>query len=93
MLWHSTEVPAAVTLVRMQALRYLNQVQDAVLDGAEWVVRLTKASPVSELPAPSKIPGIPSLDAATQFTFDFAAEVLNSHPSSDLRLTRALRSK
>ena len=89
----SSDGPTVVAVVRVHALRGLNRAQELTLDAADVVLRATKSSPVSDLPTPSKLPGVPSLDAATRFTFDFATEVLNSQRDFALRLTRALRSK
>lgn len=89
----SSEVPAVISLARTQALRGLRKMQDLALDAADVAVRTAKATPVADLPTPSKFRGVPSLDAATRFTFDFATEVLNSQRDFALRLSRAIRSK
>ena len=87
------EVPSVVHLARVQLLRGVERGHELALDAAEAASRAAASLPIKDLPTASKIPGVPSLDAATRFTFDLAAELLSSQRDFAMRLTRALRSK
>jgi len=82
------EVPAVAHAARVQLMRGLAKAQEASLDVAEAAKAKIDGLPISELPAFSRIPGVPSLDAATRFGFDVAAEVLSSSRDFAMRVTR-----
>ena len=84
------EVPAVAHAARVQVMRGLARAQEASLDAAEVAKAKIDELPVGELPTLSRIPGVPSLDAATRFGFDVAAEVLSSSRDFAMRLTRVL---
>lgn len=84
------EVPAAAHAARVQMMRGLTKAQEASLDAAEVAKAKIDELSVGEIPTLSKIPGVPSLDAATRFGFDVAAEVLSSSRDFAMRLTRVL---
>lgn len=84
------EVPAVAHVARVTLMRGLTKAQELSLEAAEVAKAKIDALPVRDLPAPSKLPGIPSLDAATRFGFDVAAEVLASSRDFAVRLSSVL---
>jgi hypothetical protein len=83
-----TETPDVAQKLREQLLSTVRQSQRVSLDAAQ-----TWAKAVSVLPVPDKptIPGIaavPSLEAATKFTFDVAADLLDAQRDFALQLAK-----
>jgi hypothetical protein len=71
-------------------MRGITKAQEVSLDAAEAAKAKIDGLPISELAIRSRIPGVPSLDAATRFGFDMAAEVLSSSRDFAMRLTRVV---
>ena len=87
------DVISVAHLARVQVLRGVQRSQEITLGAARVMVKAAGELPVKDLPAPSKLPGVPSLDAATRFTFDFATELLNSGRDFATRLSTVLNSR
>jgi hypothetical protein len=85
-----TEIPALAQKTREQLISSLQQRQQMSVDAAQGWVKAVSALPVMDLP---KIPGIAAvsdIEAATKYTFDFAADLLNAQRDFDLQLTNVL---
>lgn len=87
------EVPGVAHVARVQLMRGLTKAQELSLEAAEAAKAKLEALPVRDLPKPSSLPGVPSLDAATRFGFDVAAEVLASSRDFAVRLAAVLGRK
>ena len=86
----TTEIPDIAQKVREQLLSAVQQGQKLSIDAAQGWVKAVSALPVMDLP---KIPGIAAvsdIEAATKYTFDFAADLLNAQRDFDLQLTNVL---
>lgn len=87
------DVSSVAQVARVQILRGVERTQDLCLGAVRSAVKATADLPVRDLPPPSRIPGVPSLDAATRFTFDFAAELLSSSRDFATRLTTVIKDR
>ena len=86
----TTEVPELAQKIREQLVSTVQQGQQFSIDAAQTWVKAVSVLPVPDLP---KIPGVPSLpgvEAATKFTFDVAADLLNAQRDFALQLTSIL---
>jgi len=87
---NGTEIPALAQKSREQLLSTLVKGQQLSIDAAQSWVKAVSALPVMDLP---KIPGFPvmsDVEAATKYTFDVAADLLNAQREFALQLTSTL---
>jgi hypothetical protein len=83
-------IPALAQKSREQLVSNLQQGQQFSIDAAQSWVKAVSALPVPDLP---KVPGtqaLPDLEAATKYTFDLAADLLNAQRDFALKLTNTL---
>jgi len=85
-----TEIPALAQKSREQFMSTLVKGHQLSIDAAQSWVKAVSALPVMDLP---KVPGFPvmsDVEAATKYSFDVAAELLNAQREFALQLTDAL---
>jgi hypothetical protein len=85
-----TEIPALAQKSREQLVANLQQGQQLSIDAAQSWAKAVSALPVIDLPKIPGIPAMPDLDAATKYTFDVAADLLNAQRVFALQLTNTL---
>ena len=91
----AADVPVPAQVARARVMIGVHQAQQTVLDTTETVAKRVPTLPTIPTPgfmASVKLPKVPSLEASTRFTFDFATELLNSQRDFVLSLARTLRS-
>jgi len=84
-----TEMPDFAQKIREQLVSTVHQGQKMSLDAAQTWVKAVSVLPVPDLPAVPAVPGVPALpgvEAATKFTFDVAADLLNAQRDFALQL-------
>src|SRR5664279_892740 len=84
------QIPALAQKSREQLVPNLQQGRQLSIDAAQNWVKAVSALPVMDLP---KVPGMPvmaDLEAATKYTFDVAADLLNAQRDFALQLTNTL---
>jgi hypothetical protein len=84
------EIPETAQKIREQMLSSVKQGQQVSIDAAQGWVKAVSVLPVPDL---DKIPGVPAIltiEAATRFTFDVAADVLNAQRDYALQLVNVL---
>jgi hypothetical protein len=81
----TTEIPEMAETVRGQIIDGVHQTHRFTMEAAEAIAKTTSSLPIPELPT---IPGVISVEAATKFTFDFAAELLNAQRDFALEFTK-----
>jgi hypothetical protein len=86
----ATEMPELAQKIREQLISAVQQGQQMSVDAAETWVKAVSVLPVPELPAIPGIPALPGVQAATKFTFDVAADLLNAQREFALQLTSVL---
>jgi len=70
----TTEIPEIAETVKSSILDAVQQSHKFTLDTAQSIAKTTSSIPMPDLPT---VPGMMSPEAATKFTFDFAAELLS----------------
>ena len=86
-------VPDTAQKIREQVLSTVKKGQQLSVDAAQTWARAVSELPVHNLPDLPKIPGLPALpgmEAATKYTFDVAADLLNAQRDFALQLTSTL---
>jgi hypothetical protein len=83
-------IPALAQKSREQLVSNLQQGQQLSIDAAQSWVKSVSALPALDLSKVPGIPALPDLEAATKYTFDFAAELLNAQRDFALQLTSTL---
>jgi hypothetical protein len=83
-------VPDLAQKIREQLLSTVQQGQQLSVDAAETWVKAVSVLPVPELPAFPGTETIPGVEAATKYTFDLAADLLNSQREFALQLAKVL---
>jgi hypothetical protein len=81
----TTEIPEIAETVKSSILDAVAQSQKFTLDTAQSIAKTTSSIPMPELPT---MPGMMSPEAATKFTFDFAAELLSVQRDFALELSK-----
>jgi hypothetical protein len=89
----TTEMPDLAKKAREQLISTVQQGQQLSLDAVQSWVKAVSVLPMPELPAIPGISAIPSIEAATTFTFDVAADLLNAQRDFALQLTNVLASE
>jgi hypothetical protein len=82
----TTEMPELAQKVREQLLAGVQQGQKLSLDTAQAWAKAVSVLPVPELPAIPGISALPGVEAATKYTFDVAADLLNAQRDFALQL-------
>lgn len=84
-----TELPALAQKSREQLVSNLQQGQQLSIDAAQTWVKAVTALPVFDLSMVPGFPAMPDLEAATNYTFDVAADLLNAQREFALQLASA----
>ena len=85
-----TDMPALAQKFREQLLSTVQQGQQMTIDAAQTWVKAVSVLPAMDLPHIPGLPGLPNLEAATRYTFDIAADLLNLQRDFAMQLTTAL---
>lgn len=83
----TTEMPALAEKIREQLVSTVRQGQQLTVDAAQTWVKVVSVLPVVDLPKVPGVPALPGMEAATTFTFDLAADLLNAQRDFALQLT------
>ena len=83
-------IPALAQQSREQLVSNLQQGQQFSIDAAQSWVKTVSALPALDLPKVPGIAALPDVEAATKYTFDLAAELLNAQRDFALQLTNTL---
>lgn len=86
----TTEVPELAQQIREQLVSTIQQGQKLSLDAATTWVKAVSVLPIPDLPTVPGVPAVPGFEAATKFTFDFAADLLNTQRDFALQLANVL---
>jgi hypothetical protein len=89
----TTDVPELAQKIREQLISAVQQTQQFSVDAAHTWVKAVSALPVPDLPAIPGVPALPGVEAATKFTFDVAADLLNAQRDFALQLASVLVSE
>jgi hypothetical protein len=84
------QIPALAQKSREQLVSNLQQGQQLSIDAAQNWVKAVSALPTLDLPKIPGVPAVPDLEAATKYTFDVAADLLNAQREFALQLTNTL---
>ena len=84
------QIPALAQKSREQLVSNLQQGQQLSIDAAQNWVKAVSALPTLDLPKVPGVPAVPDLEAATKYTFDVAADLLNAQREFALQLTNTL---
>jgi hypothetical protein len=87
---NETDLNTIAQKVREQLLSTVQQGQKMSIDAAQTWVKAVSVLPVPDLPKIPGIPALPGLEAATTYTFDVAADLLNAQRVFALQLTNVL---
>ena len=86
----TTEIPDLAQKIREQLLSTVQQGQQLSVDAAQAWVKAVSVLPVPDLPTVPGVPAVPGVEAATKFTFDLAADLLNAQRDFALQLANVL---
>ena len=86
----TTEMPDLAQKIREQLVSTIQQGQQLTVDAAQTWVKAVSVLPIPDLPKVPGVPSIPGVEAATTFTFDVAADLLNAQREFALQLTSVL---
>ena len=86
----TTEVPDFAQKIREQLISTVRQGQQLSVDAAQAWVKAASVLPVPDLPKVPGIPAVPGVQAASKFTFDLAADLLNAQRDFALQLADVL---
>jgi hypothetical protein len=89
----TTDVPELAQKIREQLISAVQQTQQFSVDAAHTWVKAVSVLPVPDLPAIPGVPALPGVEAATKFTFDVAADLLNAQRDFALQLASVLVSE
>ena len=84
------EIPELAQKIREQLLSTVQQGQQISVDAAQAWVKAVSVNPVPDLPKVPGIASVPSVEAATKYTFDVATDLLNSQRDFALQLANVL---
>jgi hypothetical protein len=84
------QIPALAQKSREQLVSNLQQGQQLSIDAAQNWVKAVSGLPTLDLPKIPGVPAVPDLEAATKYTFDVAADLLNAQREFALQLTNTL---
>ena len=86
----TTEMPELAQKIREQLVSTVQQGQQLSVDAAQTWVKAVSVLPIPDLPTVPGVPSLPGVEAATKFTFDVAADLLNAQREFALQLTSIL---
>jgi hypothetical protein len=86
----SNEMPDLAVKIREQLVSTIAQGQKLSIDAAHGWVKAVSVLPIPDLPTVPGVPAVPGVEAATKFTFDFAAELLSGQRDFALQLANVL---
>jgi hypothetical protein len=86
----TTEVPEIAQKIREQLVSTIQQGQKLSLDAAQTWVKAVSVLPIPDLPTVPGVPAVPGVEAATKFTFDLVADLLNTQRDFALQLANVL---
>jgi hypothetical protein len=86
----SAEMPVLAQKIREQLVSTVQQGQQLSVDAVQTWVKAVSVLPVPDLPVFPGIPAIPGVAAATKYTFDVAADLLNAQRDFALQLAKVL---
>lgn len=86
----ASEMPALAQKFREQLVSAVQQGQQLSIDAAQTWVKAVSVLPTMDLPKIPGMPNMPNMEAATMYTFDVAADLLNAQRAFALQLTSAL---
>lgn len=86
----TAEIPEAAQRIREHLLSTLKQGQQLSIDAAQGWVKAVSVLPVPDLPRISSVTSIPTIGAASTFTFDVAADLLNAQRDYAMQLVNVL---
>jgi hypothetical protein len=89
----TTEIPDIAQKVREQLLSTVQQGQQLSIDAAQAWVKAVSVPPVMDLPTIPGVPAVPGMGAATKYTFDVAADLLNAQRDFALQLANVFTPK
>jgi hypothetical protein len=84
------EIPAIAQKFREQLVSTVQQGQQLSIDAAQSWVKAVSVLPAFDLPKIPGIPALPGVEAATKYTFDVAADLLNAQRDFAVQLTNTL---
>jgi len=87
---NETEITNIAEKFREQLVSTVQQGQKISIDAAQTWVKAVSVLPVPDLPKIPGVPALPGLEAATKYTFDVAADLLNAQRDFALQLTNVL---
>ena len=87
---NETEITNIAQKFREQLVSTVQQGQQLSIDAAQTWVKAVSVLPVPDLPKIPGVPALPGLEAATKYTFDVAADLLNAQRDFALQLTNVL---
>lgn len=82
----ATETPDLAQKIREQLVSSVQQGQQLSVDAAQSFVKAVSVLPALELPKVPGVPAVPGVEAATKYTFDVAADLLNAQRDFALQL-------
>jgi len=85
-----TEMPALAQKFHEQLISTVKQSQQLSLGAAQTWVKAVSVLPAFDMPTIPGIPSQPGVEAATKYTFDVAADLLNAQREFALQMTQAL---
>jgi len=86
----STEMPEFAQKLREQLMLAVQQGQQMSVEAAETWVKAVSALPVPDLPSIPGLPSVPGVEAAMQFSFEIAADLLNAQRQFTLQMAKVL---
>jgi hypothetical protein len=86
----TTEIPELAHKIREQLLSTVEQGQQLSIDAAHSWLKAVSVLSVPDLPAIPGVPAMPDVEAATRFTFDVAADLLNAQRDFALQMANVL---
>ena len=85
-----SEIPAIAQKSREQLVSNLQQGRQLSIDAAQSWVKAVSVLPSLDMPKIPGVPAMPDLEAATKYTFDVAADLLNAQREFVIQLTNTL---
>jgi hypothetical protein len=85
-----TEIPETATKIREQVLSSVKHSQQFSIDAAQGWVQAVSVLPFPDLPTIPGVISVPTIEAATKFNFDLAADLLTAQRDYALQLVKIL---
>jgi hypothetical protein len=86
----ATEMPEIAEKIREQFISTVKQGQKISVAAAQTWVKAVSVLPFPDVPAIPGMPTVPGMEAATKYTFDLAADLLNAQRDFALQLEKVL---